>query len=74
MKAGAFTPATPSHIGLPLDPGRALNEGGGLHPRNACAARVFEGVESRRSMKAGAFTPATLDAASQTSHPSLGAQ
>ena len=61
MKAGAFTPAIrgDSRLQRWLAP-EALNEGGGLHPRNP---RVQDGsiasaIADRRSMKAGAFTPA----------------
>ena len=34
MKAGAFTPATPSPLGRDWLAGVPLNEGGGFHPRN----------------------------------------
>ena len=37
-----------------------LNEGGGFHPRNALVAGVGCVQQLARSMKAGAFTPATL--------------
>ena len=63
MKAGAFTPATAAKFGpvkLEHQYQRTLNEGGGFHPRNGCRRHrplvLRTGV---RSMKAGAFTPAT---------------
>ena len=58
MKAGAFTPATPPVVGDADTVPPSLNEGGGLHPRNALERR-FMAVAGHRSMKAGAFTPAT---------------
>ena len=67
MKAGAFTPATPLHhrrFRPLMDP---LNEGGGFHPRNA-RPRHDPRRLLRRSMKAGAFTPATLVIADQLAH------
>ena len=63
MKAGAFTPATRVSAQTPKlgqchrSP---LNEGGGLHPRNPVRPQVGCHVgAATRSMKAGAFTPAT---------------
>ena len=58
MKAGALTPATPPEAGNPWRLLRALNEGGGSHPRNA-SDRPPRRDHEERSMKAGALTPAT---------------
>ena len=58
MKAGAFTPATPDTQTTRSEGRSSLNEGGGFHPRNPCGGGV-DGHRTRRSMKPGAFTPAT---------------
>ena len=60
MKAGVFTPATPDAASLITTlADHSLNEGGGLHPRNAATGSTDERRVRDRSMKAGVFTPAT---------------
>ena len=60
MKAGAFTPAIRAGGVVRRAGRRALNEGGGLHPRNPGIHRTTVARPLPRSMKAGAFTPAIL--------------
>ena len=57
MKAGAFTPATPSSAVVDAS-STALNEGGGFHPRNP-SLRVASGRgASQRSLnEGGGFHP-----------------
>ena len=57
MKAGAFTPAIPHGTAKRHATPTALNEGGGLHPRNPVPV-LADRDAVLRSMKAGAFTPA----------------
>ena len=73
MKAGAFTPATRGPPACrPASSAPPLNEGGGLHPRNAPAVLVLAAMPFRRSMKAGAFTPATHDIGSGSHEGGMG--
>ena len=57
-EGGGLHPRNPHHPRLQPSPPDALNEGGGLHPRNPVRVQEAGGLCDRRSMKAGAFTPA----------------
>ena len=59
MKAGLSPPQPTAPSGASRAPG-PLNEGGGFHPRNPATVPPLPPVR-HRSMKAGAFTPATRD-------------